>query len=305
MNTLDLLQHRRNVYSHNGEDGVLEFLSARLPSPNKWAIEFGAWDGKWASNTCHLLERADWNVVYIECDAEKFKDLQKHHSKNPKAHLVQKFIAFDGPDRLDGILKAIPGCPLDPDFISMDIDGCEYHLWESLIDYRPKMVLTEFNPSMPLDFNYVQPRDFSVNHSSSLKAFVELAHKKGYRLISILDYNALFLREDLVLPMGLEPAKMETLFEPFKTRYQTQMWQSMDGRIHLIGCDRLLWHNVNINPEKIQVLPRLLRINPAGTGVTRKILRTIYHNVPFVRDLFNFVISGRFKAPEGTESRQT
>ena len=299
--SLDLLKHKRNVYSHNGEDGVLEFLIARLPHSNKWAVEFGAWDGKWASNACHLLENARWNTVFIECDEAKFLTLKKNHGANPHAHLVKRFIGFAGPDSLDAILAEIPGFPIEPDLISMDIDGCEYHLWKSLNHYRPKMVLAEFNPSMPLDFEYVQPMDFSVNHSSSLNAFVELGRQKGYRLISVLDYNVLFLREDLLAPMQIAPASAEELFAPFRARYQTQVWQSMDGRLHLLGCDRLIWHNVTINPEKIQVLPKFLQINPAGTGLTRKILRAIYHHTPFVPELFNFVISGRFKLPQGSK----
>ncbi len=300
-----LLQHRRNVYSHNGEDGVIEHLLSKLPHPSGWAVEFGAWDGKFASNTCALLESGRSRVVYIECDPNKFKDLEKNHGRNPKAHLVNCFIDFDGENSLDGIFSRIPGFPPEPDLISMDIDGCEYHLWKSLKRYKPKMVLVEFNPTIPLDYSYVQPRDFKVNHSSSLKAFTELAAEKGYELVSILDYNLLFIQRELVPKMGLTPADAPTLFAPFFDRYQTRIWQSMDGEIHLIGCDRMLWHNVTINPKKFQVLPRFLRFNPAGPGPLRSLLRLIYYNVPLVPPLYNFLISGRFKTPRVAEEKKT
>lgn len=294
----DLLPFRRNVYSHNGEDGVLENLLSRLPQKNRWVVEFGAWDGKYASNACHLLESQQFNTVFIECDREKFKVLQQNHGRNPKAHLIERFIAFEGKDSLDGILRAVPNFPEDPDVISMDIDGCEYHLWESLNKVKPKIILTEYNPSIPLDLEYVQPKDFSVNHSSSLRSFVNLGRRKGYTLVSVLDYNLFFVRDELIQPMQLKPAPAEILFAPFKSRYQTQIWQSMDGRLHLVGCDRLIWHNVTINPEKIQVLPKFLRINPAAPGPLRKILRFAYHHLPFVPQLFNLWISGQFKVPK-------
>jgi hypothetical protein len=296
--SLELLNYKRDTYSHNGEDGVLEFLLQRLPNKNHWAVEFGAWDGKLASNTCQLLDSGQWNVLFIECDQKKYATLQHNHGQNPKAHLLCKFIAFAGHDSLDELFQHTSGFPQDPDLVSMDIDGCEYHLWESLHRHQPKIIITEFNPSIPLDHAYVQAKDFAVNHSSSLKAFVELAQRKGYRLVSVLDYNAIFVREELIAQMQLVPASMEELFAPFKRRYQTQIWQSMDGRLHLLGCDRLIWHNVTINPNKIQVLPRFLQINPAGTGWLRKILRFVYHKTPFVPQLFNFVVSGRFHVPQ-------
>src|SRR4051794_2114054 len=96
--SLDLLKYRSNVHSHNGEDGVLGHLLSKVPSPNKWGVEFGAWDGKLASNTCHLLEAGGWNVIYVECDEKKFVDLKRSHGANPRAHLVRKFIGFEGPD---------------------------------------------------------------------------------------------------------------------------------------------------------------------------------------------------------------
>lgn len=303
-NSISLLQHRRNVYSHNGEDGVLEYLIKKLPEGNRWAVEFGAWDGKFASNTCHLLENQNWNVVYIECDKEKFKDLERNHGGRPNAHLVNAFISFEGENTLDGIFSRVPGFPQDPDLVSMDIDGCEYHLWEALKRYTPKMILVEFNPTIPIDYTYVQPKDFSVNHSSSLKAFHDLAHAKGYELVSVLDYNLIFVRKELIPQMGLQPAAARDLFAPFFDRYQTRIWQSMDGQIHLIGCDRMLWHNVTINPKKFQVLPRLLRFNPAGSGWLRSTLRFFYYKVPLVPNIYNFLISGRFRTPTVAAERR-
>ena len=296
--SIELLKYRSNVYSHNGEDGVLGTILQRLPKANKWAVEFGAWDGKWASNTSHLLETQGWNVLYIECDKKKFAELKANHGHRKEAHLVCEFIDFQGPNTLDEIFKRTPGFPVDPDLVSMDIDGCEYHLWQSLNEYKPKVIITEYNATIPLDHEYIQPKDFSVHHSSSIKAFIELAKKKGYTLISILDYNGIFVRNDVLPYLGFSPATPEELIQPFVEKYQTRLWQSQDGRIHIIGCDRLLWHNVAINPDKIQVLPKFLQINPAGTGVLLKILRLIYYKVPFVPQLFNFIISGKFGVPK-------
>ena len=41
---------RRNVYSQNGEDGVLDEIFRRLSKNSGWFCEFGAWDGRYGSN---------------------------------------------------------------------------------------------------------------------------------------------------------------------------------------------------------------------------------------------------------------
>jgi len=296
--SLDLLRYRRNVHSHNGEDGVLEHLLSRLPGNGRWAVEFGAWDGRHASNTCHLLESHGWNVVFIEGDDRKFRDLRGHHGACTRAHLLHKWIALDGADTLDGLLSMVPGCPRDLDFMSMDIDGCEYHLWEGLKQFRPKIVMVEFNPSIPLDYEYVQPRDFSVQHSSSLSAFVYLGRRLGYTLLSVLDYNAIFVRTELVEFLGYAPADPVALFAPFRERYQTQVWQSMDGRLHLVGCKRLIWHNLEIRESRLQVLPRWMQITTGGNGTLKSVLSFFYSHIPFVPQLLNLLVSGRWTLPK-------
>ena len=72
---------RKNIYSQNGEDGVISSILAQIGtnSPeNCWCVEFGAWDGKHLSNTFALVERG-WNAVYIEGDEIKFQDHRQRY----------------------------------------------------------------------------------------------------------------------------------------------------------------------------------------------------------------------------------
>ena len=43
-----------NVYSTQGEDGLIDVVFRVLPPKNKWCVEFGAWDGFHLSNTANL-----------------------------------------------------------------------------------------------------------------------------------------------------------------------------------------------------------------------------------------------------------
>ena len=50
---------KKNIYSQNGEDGIIEEVINRLDlfkNKNLWCCEFGAWDGMHSSNTFALVE---------------------------------------------------------------------------------------------------------------------------------------------------------------------------------------------------------------------------------------------------------
>ena len=56
-----------NVYSQNGEDGVINALLAIFRIRHGWVCEFGAWDGRYLSNTFNLVENG-FSGVFIEGD---------------------------------------------------------------------------------------------------------------------------------------------------------------------------------------------------------------------------------------------
>ena len=75
---MSLIEFKKNVYSQNGEDGIIQEIINRLnlfEKNNLWCCEFGAWDGKHSSNTFALVEKYNFNAVYIESDKHKFKNM--------------------------------------------------------------------------------------------------------------------------------------------------------------------------------------------------------------------------------------
>lgn len=126
-----LLAYRNNVASQDGEDGVIERIFQIVEPENRFSVEFGAWDGKLYSNTWNLIENQDWGGAFIEGNPEKFKDLQATYAGRHEVTSLNCFVEFDGPNSLDNILDEV-NAPIDLDFISIDVDGTDYFIWEGL-----------------------------------------------------------------------------------------------------------------------------------------------------------------------------
>ena len=66
--SIPLINFRKNIFSQNGEDGIIEEVIKRLELKDLEVCEFGAWDGKHFSNTFNLVKNFNARAVYIEGD---------------------------------------------------------------------------------------------------------------------------------------------------------------------------------------------------------------------------------------------
>jgi hypothetical protein len=246
-----LVEHRADVFSQFGEDGIIRAILDRLPQVPEWCVEFGAWDGKRASNTHRLMVEEDWAGVFIEADPKRFRELEATYAGNDRAACVQAMVR---PGDLDGIL----GCTSIPTHfgvLSIDVDGDDWHIWRGLSNYRPAVVVIEFNPTIPPDVDFVQPA--GAHQGSSLRAFVRLGREKGYELAAVVG-NAFFVRNDLFPALGIEDNSIEALHTDHSR--ETRVWQFYDGTLVWEGCTRLLRHDVD--PGDVQPIPKWLRYLP-------------------------------------------
>jgi len=251
----------KNEFSQFGEDGITKRIFEILPAQNKyWCVEFGAWDGKHLSNTHYLVSQCDWSGVFIEGDQKKFPDLQATYHDNNNAHLVNKLVAFEGEDLLDNILAETP-IPYDFDVLSIDIDSNDYHVWESVQNYSPKLVIIEFNPTIPSDIEFIQEKDFSLNHGNSLLSICLLAKTKGYQLVATTVCNGFFIRNDLFSYLNIEKNEIQDMWTTELPA--PRIFQLYDGTIVLTESFRLKWASKyvdrNVSQYDLQKLKRSQR----------------------------------------------
>ncbi len=199
----ELRKAERNVYSQNGEDGIIEWLFRKIPPRHRVCVEFGAWDGRNLSNTFHLVADHGWRAVYIEANPRKFRALELTAAVHPSIKPVCSLVGASGESSLDNILER-QGTPEDFDLLSIDIDGNDYEVWEAVARFRPRVVVIEFNPTFPTDVSYID-REGRGYIGSSAAALTDLAARKGYGLVGSCGTNLFFLREELFSALGEEP----------------------------------------------------------------------------------------------------
>lgn len=268
-----LLEHQRNVYSQSGEDGIIEKILEILPDNDKWCVEFGAWDGLHVSNTRNLIESKGYSSVLIEADKNKFRKLQQNYSQRDNVITINQFVGFTEEENLDQILSTT--CiPFDFDLLSIDIDGNDYHVWKATLKYRPKVVVIEFNPTIPTQVRFVQSADPSINQGASLLSLVELSKEKGYELVSVLPFNAFFIRQEYYQRFQIESNAPEVL----RTNLDavTYLFSGYDGTIFLHGSCKLPWHRIALNESRVQHIPRFLRTYPSNYTRAQKLTFSLY-----------------------------
>ena len=187
--------YNKNVYSQNGEDGIIEELLKRLNIKNGWVCEFGAWDGINLSNTFNLVKNNKFNAVFIEGDKNKYKDLLNTVEKYPNIIPINAYVDHNNTNNsLDNLLKQTM-IPYDFDILSIDIDSYDYQVWKSLKMYKPKLVIIEINFSVKVNNKeWIHTPDKYM--STGFKPTYDLGIEKGYKFV-LHTGNMFFIREDL------------------------------------------------------------------------------------------------------------
>lgn len=246
-----LMRYAVNIASQTGEDGIIERI-VELIAPPKICVEFGAWDGKHFSNCFNLIKNHGWGGLMIEAHPERFTKLLGTYAGNPSVACSDRYVHFAGADRLDAVLAEAESIPKDFGLLSIDIDGNDYHVWDSLVDYTPEIVVIEMNPCVPNDVIFVQDKSFAVNQGCSLLALIKLGKQKGYELAAATIYNGIFVRKDKYPLLGIADNSINKLFKP---EQDGRIFPNPDGYIHVVGMNRLYWRSGDVSSEDFQVVP--------------------------------------------------
>jgi hypothetical protein len=220
-------RYRRNVYSQNGEDGVIAEIIRRIGITPQWTCDVGAWDGRYGSN-CYALVKQGWPCLMVEADGRKFEYLQQLARRF--AGLIRPVHAHvdhsGGPQSLDALIEraALPG---KIEVLSIDIDSFDYHVWQSLSD-RPAIVIIEITSSTPPGEHYVFGSSHGSKRLTTFSAMLELARRKQYTLACHTG-NMIFVRDEDAPKLGLSAEELAHPESMFVTDWlkptRSQVWK--------------------------------------------------------------------------------
>jgi hypothetical protein len=191
-------------FSQWGEDGILDWLAERLPGIPETFVEFGVEDYR-ESNTRLLLWLRNWRGLVIDGSPEHVRDIQTQEIA--WRFDVIALCAFIDRDNINGLIDA-GQFGTDIGILSIDIDGNDYWVWESISVVKPVIVVCEYNAvfgdlrrvTIPYqaDFQRTHAHYSNLYFGASLQALIDLGNVKGYAFVGTNrnGCNAFFVRND-------------------------------------------------------------------------------------------------------------
>ena len=208
------------VYSQSGEDGILREIFRRISPGDRTFVEIGVGDGL-ENNTAFLLS-AGWKGFWVDSNEYFEKTVREHPDLG--GGVLRTSRCFVTREQIAGLFENL-GVPREFDLLSIDIDMNTYYIWEALAEYRPRVVVVEYNAALPSDVEWKvrygadRVADLSHNFGASLKAYENLGRRLGYTLVGcdFTGTNAFFVRADLAdEKLFAAPFTSENHYEPPK-----------------------------------------------------------------------------------------
>ncbi len=244
-----------NVTSQSGEDGIIEKALDLIGEHDRHCVEFGAWDGQHLSNTYNLIKNKGYSGVLIEANSDKFRELQEEYAENNKVISLNQFVGCEEDDNLDHILSEA-SIPTNFDVLSIDIDGNDYHVFDAMKRYKPKILVIEFNHTIPSHIEFVQPKDPSVAQGASLLSLTKLGKSKGYELVATTRTNLILVDAKYFPRFEIDDNSPEALRR--ETSHVSYIFCGFDGTIFVAGNPVMNWHGTPY-ASRIRQLPGWMR----------------------------------------------
>lgn len=179
-------------FSQNGEDGVLDVLRQQLRTSNRSFVEIGAADGI-ENNSSWLAVMEKYNGLMIE--GNSWLAGRANRIVIPLSIGAECINMFVDKNNIADLKRSM--LHPDPDVFSLDIDGNDYYIAESVFaaNIRPKIFVVEYNsvfgPERSLTIEYQEDFKFTKHDSTqlyygvSLRAWKKFFEQRDYEFITV------------------------------------------------------------------------------------------------------------------------
>jgi hypothetical protein len=267
----------KTSYSQYEEDLFVANVFKQKNINKGFFMEFGAWDGKYLSN-CRYLYENGWKGCFIEGNKSRFLDLKKNYTQDNNVVLLNVFV-----DQADNTLDKIltQNNILELDLLSIDIDGKDLQIWKTLTKIKPKVIVIEFNHSIPFDVSYEDDTEESIGNS--FLAITKYANKTGYQLIHATTSNLIFINGDFNKNFFLEidQEQVFNLLKPIRVGLNNY-GEMIFFRGYQLERKEYFRFPTKKSYITFQPIPRFLRKLNDVNGNGYKLLNILYSNFIFL-----------------------
>jgi len=242
-NTNNIKDYEFKVFSQWGEDGIIQHLIQTIEIKNKTFIEFGVEDF-FESNCRFLLMNDDWKGFVIDGSTSNIQRL-----KNSYFYWKHDLVCIDKFITKDNINEILATSNFEEDLgiLSVDLDGNDYHILNTIKNFNPRILICEYNPyfgdtrkiSIPYqpDFDRTNAHHSNLYWGASLAAMTYLANLKGYTLVGTgsMGSNAFYVRNDL-LNDKLDVVSVKEAYSPVNCRES----RDEQGNLTFLSVDKRL-----------------------------------------------------------------
>tara|TARA_B100000035_G_scaffold243483_1_gene211964 strand:+ start:335 stop:1180 length:846 start_codon:yes stop_codon:yes gene_type:complete len=261
-----------NSFSQHGEDKIIIDIFLKKNIQKGVFVEFGAWDGIHLSN-CKLLADNDWSGFFIEGDFTRFEECKKNYENNDKVQILNKFISENY--SLNQLIKDNDINKID--VLSVDIDGKDLRELKRLDLVRPKVIVIEYNATIPFD---VECEDNVGGSGSGFLSIFNYLTKKKYDFINFTPSNLIFIDKDF---NQNENEKVE-IYQMIEKLKPIRLGFNNFGEMFFIENKKIVKKEIYKFPTmrnfiSFQPIPKFIRNLTDENGKGFKILKIAYSNL--------------------------
>lgn len=193
-------------FSQFDEDGLLLFIFAIIGSGNRRCVEICAGVGS-ESMSANLILNHQWDALQVDGNPDNVNAARAFFAGRSETfwqppQVIRSWVTRDNVNEL----FTRTGFDGEIDLLALDMDGVEFHVWESLTATNPRVLVTEINDLWPAETcvtvryrDDFRCRDDQLGYcGASLGAWVKSCRKRGYRLVGCNrnGLNCFFVRND-------------------------------------------------------------------------------------------------------------
>lgn len=214
-----LVPFGRKAYSQNEEDGIIDEIFNRIGRKNRIFVEIGIGTGLENNTLALLLE--GWSGLWVDADAASVKNIVAAWGRLIASRKLTAIACRVNKSNINQVISN-SGISGEIDFLSVDIDGNDVHIFEAIRCISPRCVVIEYNAKYGPKIEYCMPYleehvwDGSDAFGASLKYIEVVMARHNYALVgcNITGINAFFVRADLLGDKFIDLCVSETHYQP-------------------------------------------------------------------------------------------